>query len=115
MTPPPVPISQVHFEGAFETGRQRGAGKLTLEGGGTLEGDGFLDCLLRGKGVRRWAGGEQYEGLLDEAARRHARTGLLAAPQLTALASWGGFLAELRARDEALSRARPTLEVAVRW
>ena len=57
------------FEGAFEMGRQRGAGTLRLDDGGTVEGADFLDCELRGDGVRRWVGGESYRGPLDASAR----------------------------------------------
>ena len=38
-------------------------------GGGTVEGADFLDCELRGDGVRRWVGGESYHGPLDASAR----------------------------------------------
>ena len=57
------------FEGDFAMGRQRGAGRLRLDDGGTVEGADFLDCELRGDGVRRWVDGQSYRGPLDAAAR----------------------------------------------
>ena len=69
-------------------GRQRGAGSLTLDDGGSVEGRRFLDCVLQGEGVRRWAGGATYRGALDASGLPQGRGVKILADGTSVEAEW---------------------------